>query len=103
MFVEAFDLLREVIVYARKDEQSATRIALKYLEQLKTKDWVDIVNCEVTDLLKEILLNLYGDGGFSAVMKRKLQLLSEFSEIAISNSCSLWKQEYFYYQEKMVC
>lgn len=53
-FVEAFDLLREVIVYARKDERSATWIALKYLEQLKTKDRVDIVNCEVTDLLKEI-------------------------------------------------
>ena len=53
-FVEAFDLLQKVIVYALQDEQSDTQIALKYLEQLRTKDQVDIVNREVIDLVREI-------------------------------------------------
>lgn len=53
-FVEAFDLLRRVLKYAPEDYFAETQIALKYLEKLKIKDQVDIVNSEVTDLVQEI-------------------------------------------------
>ena len=53
-FVEAFHLLKEVIKYAQDDGLLCTRIALKYLDNLKSKDQVDIMYFEIKDLLDRI-------------------------------------------------
>ena len=53
-FVEAFSLLRKIIKFAPKDDDLGTRIALKYLEQLKTQELIDTVNCEIADLVEQI-------------------------------------------------
>ena len=53
-FVEAFNLLRRIIKFAPKDDDLDTRIALKYLERLKTQELIDTVNCEIADLVEQI-------------------------------------------------
>lgn len=53
-FVEAFHLLKEAIKYAQDDGLLDTRIALKYLDNLKSKDQVDIMYFEIKDLLDKI-------------------------------------------------
>ena len=53
-FVEAFSLLRWIIKFAPKDDDLGTRIALKYLERLKTQELIDTVNCEIADLVEQI-------------------------------------------------
>ena len=53
-FVEAYSLLMEAIKYAPDDDRLGNRIALKYLNNLKSKDQVDIANFEIRDLLDKI-------------------------------------------------
>ena len=53
-FVEAFSLLREALKYAPDDDWLGNRIALKYLDNLKSKDHVDVANFEITALLDKI-------------------------------------------------
>lgn len=113
-FVEAFELLRKVSKYAPVDFLEETQIAMKYLERLKLKDQVDIVNSEITDLVNDI----FGDDRFTTEDKAfyayqyfcavfyNVQMLPEVKEKQLTRIlrylCSMREEEYGIIKAKVI-
>lgn len=113
-FVEAFELLRKVSKYVPEDYLQETQIAMKYLERLKLKDQVDIVNSEITDLVNDIFADdrfteedkaFYAYQYFCAVFAN-VQMLPEVKEKQLTRIlkylCSMREDEYGIIKAKVI-
>lgn len=113
-FVEAFRLLAEAIKYAHDDGTLDKRIALKYLERLKSKDQVDIANYEVSDLLIGIFQDsqfidsdkmLYAYQYFCAIFDNyQMNTEAKYNKIdeILCYFCDLQDPDYGIYKAKLI-